>query len=157
MAAKVDSSIGVTHVCKHCQVPLEIDFIQPQPPFRVTFPHTIQDARVAAQDGCPIFKELVVAYTQRSLWGLARSHLLSRCKCCKGFLQGLRYVASSLSSRPLHLLFLEHRYDTGPEPLLDSFMHLDCGNGPLKPKYNAYTYTGQYRVCVRHLFAITVS
>jgi hypothetical protein len=71
-------------------------------------------------------------------------------------LQRLQYVLSSLSFQPFQLLFLEHLYDSGPEPTLDSLAHLDCGNGPIKPRYNVYTYTGKNWIWAGHLVIVQV-
>ena len=152
VTAMAPTSISTeTHICKHCQVPLKAEYAHPQPPLRIPFPHNIKEATVAAQDGCPIFKELVSAYSHRSLWKLIRSHLLSKCKCCKGPLKRLHYVLGSLSSQPFQLLFLVHLYDSGPEPMLDSLVHLDCGNGPINPRFNVYTYNGKNRISARDI------
>lgn len=136
------------HTCKHCQVHLKLHSARPQPPYRIPFPHTISEAKAAAQDECPIFKELVEAYSQRSLWDLVKAHFFSKCKCCKGLLQRLQYVVCSLSSRPFHLSFPRYPFESGPEPYLNPWACLDCGNGPMWPRFNAYTYTGKY--CISH-------
>lgn len=154
MAPTEISTAGEAHICKHCQVPLEVGLAQPQPPFRIPFPHSVKKATAAAQDGCPIFKELMSSYSHRSLRKLITSHLLHKCNCCKGLLQRLQYVLSSLSFQPFQLLFLEHLYDSGPEPMLDSFVYLDCGNGPIDPRYNVYTYSGKNSIWASHIISV---
>lgn len=51
-------------------------------------------------------------------------------------------MLKSLSSQPFQLLFLKELFNTGPASQLDSLVHLDCGNGPIKPHFNVYTYSG---------------
>lgn len=132
-----------SHSCIHCQVPLSSPRTLPRRLFRIRFPHTIQHAREASKDGCPIFKELLSIYDHRSLFLLFRTHLLSGSSCCSNTKERLQHVLRSLGQKPFQLAFLSFPYGQEPEATIHSFAYFDCGNGATGTRFNAYTYTGR--------------
>lgn len=132
------------HSCHHCNVILQAPHNLPQSVFRIALPLSIKRAQEASRDGCPIFQELLLHHSSRSLSQLLKSHLFSKCDCCSGWLQRLQYLRKSFGPSPFQLLFMASPSTPTPGSPLNSFAYLDCGNGPVGVRFNAYTHSGNY-------------
>lgn len=132
------------HSCHHCGITLKAPHNLPQSVFRIALPLSIKEAQKASRDGCPIFQELLLHHSSRSLSQLLKSHLFSKCDCCSGWLQRLRYLWKSFGPSPFQLLFMASPSTATPGSSLNSFAYLDCGNGPVGVRFNAYTHSGNY-------------